>query len=451
MPLDPACREILRGEREAGEPKPPTRSERGRSAASDLRFSKGFAALVAAATAVAAREDARWQKRRRVFDSLPVMLFALRLVAAPRGQGCRTTLCEIREQCAAAGVDLPQDEPPAASTACAAREKLDEGAFRRLHAEILATGPECPFWKGRRILAVDGSKPTLPRELAARGFRVPDGAHHPQGMAAPCRLRGRIPVDFDLFGHENERLAALTHLERAAEGDVIVHDRGCWSFAMALARRERGLDFVFRLKKGTNPTFDAFDASGETERTVTRDAPRDETALRGRSLRARLVRYVAGDTEYGLATSLTDGGRFGVRALSELCHGRRGIEEMHKSGKSVTERFHARSERGVRQEPCAAFVLLTLTRRFSSRCDGDPDAGGGEDGLTAMRSNFRNGLRLVGKEIEALSLKQAGAVRNSVARIMTGLSRRLQRERPGRSCPRRSMRPRSKWQNRQAA
>ena len=241
MPLCKDAREILRGNRDAGKPKPPTRSERGRSAASERRFSKRFETLVAAATAVAAREDARWQKRRRVFDSLLIMLFVFRLVVAPRGQGYRTTLCELWEQCGAAGVELPQDEPPAASTACEAREKLDEAAFKRLHREVLAAGPECPPWKGRRILAVDGSKITLPRELAESGFRVSDGAHYPQGMVSVLyRLRDRIPVDFDLFDHENEREAALTHLDHAAEGDVIVYDRGYWSFAMALAHQDRG-------------------------------------------------------------------------------------------------------------------------------------------------------------------------------------------------------------------
>ena len=124
---------------------------------------------------------------------------------------------------------------------------------------------------------------------------------------------------------------------------------------------------------------------------------------------------------------------------------------MYKSGKSVIEWFHARSVRGMRRDPCAAFVLLTLTRRFSNRCDADLNAGGGEGDLPAMRANFRNGPRLVGRETGALFLRQAGAVRDSVSRIMTGLSRCLQRERPGRSYPRRSMRPRSKWQNRQAA
>ena len=68
-----------------------------------------------------------------------------------------------------------------------------------------------------------------------------------------------------------------------------------------------------------------------------------------------------------------------------------------------------------------------------------------------MRANFRNGLRLVGKEIEALFLRQADTVRQSVLRIMTGLSRCIQRERPNRSYERQSKQPRNKWQIRQAA
>ena len=67
--------------------KPATRAERGRSAVADRRFPKRREALVAAAAEIAEREDARGQKRRRVFDSLLILRFVLRLVAAPRGPG----------------------------------------------------------------------------------------------------------------------------------------------------------------------------------------------------------------------------------------------------------------------------------------------------------------------------------------------------------------------------
>ncbi len=121
---------------------------------------------------------------------------------------------------------------------------------------------------------------------------------------------------------------------------------------------------------------------------------------------------------------------------------------MYKTEKAVIEWLHAKSERGVRQELYAAFTLVALARQFSNRCDDDINDGGDQ---LAMRANFRNGLRLVGKEIEALFMRQADTVRESVARIMTGLSRCIQRERPGRSYPRRSMQPKKKWQFRPAA
>ena len=265
------------------------------------------------------------------------------------------------------------------------------------------------------------------------------------------RLRDRIPVDFNLFGHENEREAALTHLDHAREGDVIVCDRGCYSFAMALAHRERGLDFVFRIPGNANPVFGDFIASGENDRAVTLDAPRDETALRGRSLRVRLVRHTAGDTECRLATSLSDAGRFDIQALSDLYHGRWQVEEGFKTGKAVIESFHAKSGRGVRQELYAAFTLITLARLFANRCDHDISHGPGDDGLPAMRANFRNGLRLAGREIEAMFLRQSEMAAQSVRRIMTGLSQCIQRERPGRNHRRESRQPVSKWQRRRAA
>ncbi len=390
--------------------------------------------------------SARGQRRRRVFHRLRILRFVLRLVAAPRGPGYGTPLSELWEPCEAAGLELPQAEPPAASTAGAAREKLDEAAFQRLHAEVLAHGPEGTLGKGHRTLAVDGSKITLPRELAQYGDRVIDGAHYPQGRVSTLyRIGDRIPVDFDRFDHENERAAALVHLGPAAEGDVIVYDRGSTSFALALAHRERKLNFGFRIRNGAHSGFDAVLASGESDRTVPLDAPGDETALRSRTLRVRLVRYRHADTESGLATSLLDGSRDPVPAISDLDPARGGVEERYKTGTFRIEAFPAPSERGVRPELYAAFVRITLARPFANRCDHDLDDG---DDRPALRTNFRNGLRLVGKEIEALFLAQSVRVARSVKRILSGLSRCIPRERPGRSYVRQSKQPKNKWQHR---
>ena len=65
-----------------------------------------------------------------------------------------------------------------------------------------------------------------------------------------------------------------------------------------------------------------------------------------------------------------------------------------------------------------------------------------------MRASFKNGLRLIGRETQAIFLAYGAFAAEFVARIMTGLSRCVQRERPGRSQPRISMKPRSKWMRR---
>ena len=78
LPLAQACRDVLRGEQPPQTAtKPLTTAQKGRAGAKDRRFSRQWEELIAAATAVAAREDARWQKRRRVFNSLLIMLFRL--------------------------------------------------------------------------------------------------------------------------------------------------------------------------------------------------------------------------------------------------------------------------------------------------------------------------------------------------------------------------------------
>ena len=116
----------------------------------------------------------------------------------------------------------------------------------------------------------------------------------------------------------------------------------------------------------------------------------------------------------------------------------------------MIEHFHAKSERGVRQELYAALTLVTLARQFVNRCDSDLNRGDRED-LPAMRTNFKNGLRLVGREIEAIFLRQSEMVNQSVRRIRAGLSRCIQRQRPGRSYRRESKQPRSKWLRRSTA
>ena len=80
-------------------------------------------------------------------------------------------------------------------------------------------------------------------------------------MSTLCRLHDRVPVDFGLFNHGSERVAARTHLKYLSKNDVVVYDRGYWSYAFLHAHQRKGIHTVFRIKEKANPTFDACLAS----------------------------------------------------------------------------------------------------------------------------------------------------------------------------------------------
>ncbi len=336
-----------------------------------------------------------------------------------------------------------------------ARARVDPEVFRDLHREILAEAPGRPLRKGRRIFGVDGAKVNLPRPLVEAGYATPgDHAHCPQGLAGcPCELEPRLPFDFALHADTNERTAAARHLETLSAGDVVACDRGCFSYEMLLAHVVRGRDAVFRLKRNANAETVAFLAGPLDDRTVEVRPDRDALArLKARHpgaafgpLRLRLVRCAAGGTVFALGTTLTEDDGFTVGDLAAICRARWRIEERCKTAKwfLAVESFRAESERGVLQELHASFVMVTATRLTANGIDGEINAAPGDG--HPKRVNFKHAAAAVFRNFEALALAQAEAVAETVSRIVDDVAALWQRERPGRSHPRVSRKPGSKW------
>ena len=179
---------------------------------------------------------------------------------------------------------------------------------------------------------MDGTKINLPRPLIEEGYRTPSRlVHYPQGLVSCLyQLRSKIPVDFDLHAHENEREAALAHLKALSENDVVVYDRGYYSWEMLHAHAVRGLHPVFRIKRSS--AFDAFIAGRETEAII--DVAPGKKVLRRLRLkhgcdaaapcRLRLVKYTAGETVFVLGTTLLDRKTYPAQDLRDLYLGRWG-------------------------------------------------------------------------------------------------------------------------------
>ena len=455
-PLREDFRELLRTgrpaaakPRSAARPRPRQQPPGPQEAGREERFTELWRDVIADVVRVATEYDREWIRRRRKVNTLLVVLFVFRLVFAPDRQGYAATLHQVWEQCRQLELPLPSARPVAASSICDARAKVRDQAFRDIHRAILARAPaDNPrwLWRGHRAFAVDGSKLNLPRPLLHNGYRTPsDSSHYPQGLLSCLyQLRARLPIDVDLSSHSNERAAALTHLPALRPGDVVVYDRGYYSFLMLHAHAQRGLQPVFRLQSNASALVADFVRSERTDEIVTvrpSDGARSQQPEADlRPVRARLVKYTHGGTDYALATTLLDRERYPVKALSDLYHARWGIEELYKVAKRLVglEPFHGQSERGVRQELWAACSLIAMARLFTNHAEQDFRSAAGK---APLQANFRNSLRTVGQHLEGLFLQYHATLGDTVATILASIKHCRQRQRPNRSYPRVSRRP----------
>ena len=409
--------------------------------------------LVGILTETAAQHDPVWRVRRRTIGTLLVMLFVFRLVFSKNQEGYPVILHELWEQCRILGVELPQPHPVSASAMSTARNKVDENVFREVHRRLLERmGEEAiPRWCGRHLYAVDGTKMNLPQALLNWNYPRPQpDAHYPQGLVSCLyRLNDRMPMDFHLAAHGNERILAAEHLRQLRTGDVVVYDRGYYSFELLDDHVRRGIDCIFRLPSSSAQEFDRFAASGESQRRV-EITPGREAKRRWQHqhpgeilqpITVRCVRIPTNDEDYLLATTLIDEEWFPRSALGEAYHGRWGIEELYKVSKRLTkiEPFHAHTERGVRQELFAHFTVIALTRSLGNHVE--EVIGECRPDEAQIQVNFKHALATVARRFEALILGHTQLVAETVSGLLNSFSECLAKARPGRSYERKSKRP----------
>ncbi len=172
----------------------------------------------------------------------------------------------------------------------------------------------------------------------------------------------------------------MRHLDSLSKDDVVVYDRGYFSYPLLYRHHQTAIHAVFRLQESMPRVIQDFLSSPHTDATVLLyPGPRAQADLRQQlpdldlvPLRLRLLKYqVAGSTCYLGTTLVEPQHQYPFQDLVELYHSRWGIEELYKTSKCVfdVEDFHARTKRGVKQELFAHFVLITLNRLFANRAD----------------------------------------------------------------------------------
>jgi len=427
----------------------------------DESFVSLWGQVVGIISAVAHEFDQKWQKRQRVIDSLLLVFLIFRLVFSKNSQGYSSVINEFWFNCHKMKFPLTQKKPISASSFTDARKKLDEAIFKVLNSKVIAVyennKEEQYRWFNHRLFAVDGSKINLPRDLINENYIKPsDNSNYPQGLISCLyQLKSKIPYDFDLVNHGNERTCALSHLKTLQANDVVVYDRGYYSYVMLYFHLQAGVHSVFRLPKNTFKKF----ATSENDQVITisiskstqKEIHKKYPFITYKPIKVRLLKYTIGDSDYSLCTTLLDP-LYSYDSFKDLYHARWGIEELYKVSKQMieVEDFHGKSERAVKQELFAHFVLITMSRLCSNESESILNS------FLNMRQqekhdnistqvNFKNCLLTVSRHLEAFMFIPVQYIKNVMNDIVKSISRNRQTRRPNRSYIRKSMKPINKW------
>lgn len=286
-------------------------------------------------------------------------------------------------------------------------------------------------------------------------------SYRPQGLASCLyRLKSAIPYDFGLYKHKDERQCAIEHLSKLTHDDVVVYDRGYFSYVMLHRHQQDKVHTIFRLKKNTYDPIRNFWKSDATDTVVTilpegqhlKKLEQKYPDIDFKPISLRLIKYHIAGEAYCLGSTLFDQ-NISPQDFQDVYHARWGIEELYKISKHIfdVEQFHAKSERGVKQEVYAHFALITINRIVGHHADKTRQnlqiQHSTELPITAPnRTNFKNTVCAFFRNMESLFLGGAVCCFEGILNWVKSSVRRFQKIRPGRTYPRKSMKPINKWQ-----
>lgn len=229
------------------------------------------------------------------------------------------------------------------------------------------------LWKGHRLLAVDGSTINLPFSKT-----VAQKYGYARNQTGDTTIQGKSSVLYDTLNHlvidaslnprgTAERTLALDHLNSCMANDLILFDRGYFSYDFIKAIKEiKDIDFVIRLKADLIVMKD-FIASGKHSQNVEIHSSKyifkKKKEQKPSPIKVRLVRVElpCGEIEV-LATSLINTKKYGSKKFKELYFKRWKVETFYDElkNKLKLEHFTGYSEKTIQQDFYATVFVSNI-------------------------------------------------------------------------------------------
>lgn len=255
------------------------------------------------------------------------------------------------------------------------RKKISPEVFTHLSGLIAenfyALDSEGRYHNGFRVLAVDGSRVTLPYTAELKNcYGV---SRNQTGTEV---VQARTSVLYDVLNHlvldaalenlsKGERELALQHAHGWQCGDLIIYDRGYPSYDFIHEHVEKGVDILIRVKTDWSVVIAEFAAGGKKS-VITEIQPGTNQSFKGKKydkdsrIKVRLLRIElpGGETEL-LLTTLLDSQKHPSGTFKKLYFMRWGIETFYDQlkNKLKVELFTGYSPISIRQDfLCAIFI-----------------------------------------------------------------------------------------------
>lgn len=221
-------------------------------------------------------------------------------------------------------------------------------------------------FKGRRLLALDGSTLRLPNSKETRehfgvipyvnGKKTRTFDRVEGKMTALYDVLNKIPVSAYLTrGRTNDIKASSAHFGDFIEGDIVLCDRAFGSYRFFADLKAKKADFVVRCKAKTFAKYHKLDDSSKCCDTTVMIHP-SGYAKQGEKVESMKVRFIKvklpnGETEI-LATSLLDSKKFTKNDFNKLYAKRWGVETYFQTLKSrlAIDNFTGKSVENILQD-----------------------------------------------------------------------------------------------------
>jgi hypothetical protein len=259
------------------------------------------------------------------------------------------------------------------------RKKIKPEVFRHLSDVIVNefyTDNESgiKLWKGFRLLAVDGSRLTLPNTDELEGIYGITRNQNQSGV-----VQCRVSVLYDVINNyvvdgllsplsKGEGKLALEHLLYANKNDLVIYDRGYPSFELIYEHYKLGINFLIRAKVDFCIKTKEFEKSGSSTQIVDIYPGQhrkivDKEYNSNSKVKVRLVRVELPDGEVELLiTSLMDIKKYPTGIFKELYFKRWGIETFYDEFKNKikVENFSGYSNQSIMQDFYAALFVSNV-------------------------------------------------------------------------------------------